>query len=102
MQPLTSCRSPASSGYFIPGSSEEQRSTSTEESSLAVAWRDCGSTLRRVVLFTGMMCIVGFFHPGLAPLIAAQELGTDPMDLGLFTSVLALGSIAGGIDSSTQ
>ena len=80
-----------------PRLEREQRSTSTEESSLAVAWRDCGSTLRRVVLFTGMMCIVGFFHPGLAPLIAAQELGTDPMDLGLFTSVLALGSIAGGI-----
>ena len=80
-----------------PRLEQEQRSTSAEGSSLAVAWRDCGSTLRHVVVFTGLMCVVGFFHPGLAPLIAAQELGTDPMDLGLFTSVLALGSIAGGL-----
>ena len=80
-----------------PRLEQEQRSTSAEGSSLAVAWRDCGSTLRQVVVFTGLMCVVGFFHPGLAPLIAAQELGTDPMDLGLFTSVLALGSIAGGL-----
>ncbi|MGB1196965.1 MAG: MFS transporter [Synechococcus sp.] len=80
-----------------PRLEKEQRSTSAEGSSLAVAWRDCGTTLRHVVLFTGLMCVVGFFHPGLAPLIAAQELGTDPMDLGLFTSVLALGSIVGGL-----
>ena len=80
-----------------PRLEQEQRSTSAEGSSLAVAWRDCGSTLRHVVVFTGLMCVVGFFHPGLAPLIAAEELGTDPMDLGLFTSVLALGSIAGGL-----
>ena len=47
--------------------------------------------------FTGLICVVGFFHPGLAPLIAANTLGPSPQDLGLFTSVLAAGSITGGI-----
>ena len=75
----------------------EQRSTPGKTASLSVAWRECGSTLRSVLVFTALMCVVGFFHPGLGPLIAAQELGTAPMDLAMFTSVLALGSIAGGI-----
>jgi hypothetical protein len=75
----------------------EQRSAPGEQASLRAAWRECGSTLRNVVLFTGLMCVVGFFHPGLGPLIAARELGNKPMDLALFTSVLALGSIAGGL-----
>jgi hypothetical protein len=43
------------------------------------------------------LCLVGFFHPGLAPLIAFEVLGGKPTDLGLFTSVLAAGSIAGGL-----
>lgn len=75
----------------------EQRSAPGEQASLRAAWRECGSTLRNVVLFTGLMCVVGFFHPGLGPFIAARELGNRPMDLALFTSVLALGSIAGGL-----
>jgi hypothetical protein len=40
---------------------------------------------------------VGFFHPGLAPVMAAQFIGASPQDLGLFTSVLAAGSITGGV-----
>jgi hypothetical protein len=47
--------------------------------------------------FTAISCLVGFFHPGLAPLIAASILGPSPQSLGLFTSVLACGSIAGGV-----
>ena len=46
---------------------------------------------------TALLCMVNFYHPGLAPLIASEILGPDPRDLGLFTSVLAAGSIAGGL-----
>lgn len=80
-----------------PRTELEERSAPGEKASLQVAWRECGSTLRHVLMFTGLMCVVGFFHPGLGPLIAAQELGNAPMDLAVFTSVLALGSIAGGL-----
>ena len=80
-----------------PRTELEQRSSPGEKASLRVAWRECGSTLRHVLMFTGLMCVVGFFHPGLGPLIAARELGDAPMDLAVFTSVLALGSIAGGL-----
>ena len=82
---------------LTPRTELEQRSAPGEKASLRVAWRECGSTLRHVLMFTGMMCVVGFFHPGLGPLIASQELGNAPMDLAIFTSVLALGSIAGGL-----
>jgi MFS family permease len=82
---------------LTPRKELEQRSAPGEKASLRVAWRECGSTLRHVLMFTGMMCVVGFFHPGLGPLIASQELGNAPMDLAIFTSVLALGSIAGGL-----
>ena len=61
------------------------------------AWRECGPTLQGVLTLTAVMCLVGFFHPGLAPLIAFDVLGGKPTDLGLFTSVLAAGSIAGGL-----
>ena len=47
--------------------------------------------------FTALFCLVGFFHPGLAPVLAARLIGEGPQDLGLFTSVLAAGSITGGI-----
>ena len=80
-----------------PRTELEQRSASGEKASLRVAWRECGSTLRHVLMFTGLMCLVGFFHPGLGPLIAARQLGGAPMDLAVFTSVLALGSITGGL-----
>ena len=46
---------------------------------------------------TAVLCLVGFFHPGLAPLMAEAILGSDPRDLGIFTSVLAAGSISGGL-----
>ncbi|MEA5443372.1 MFS transporter [Cyanobium gracile] len=75
----------------------EQRSAGGEGASLGAAWRDCGSTLRHVLRFTTVACLVGFFHPGLAPLIAAEVIGPSPQALGLFTSVLAAGSIAGGV-----
>jgi MFS family permease len=42
-------------------------------------------------------CLVGFFHPGLAPLLAYQLLGPSPLALGIFTSVIAAGSISGGV-----
>ena len=75
----------------------EQRSAGGEGSSLGAAWRECGSTLRHVLRFTTVACLVGFFHPGLAPLIAAEVIGSSPQALGLFTSVLAAGSICGGV-----
>jgi MFS family permease len=59
--------------------------------------RSCGVTLRHVLRFTALSCLVGFFHPGLAPLIAAHILGPTPQALGWFTSVLATGSIVGGV-----
>ncbi len=75
----------------------EQRSSAGEGASLGAAWRGCGSTLRHVLRFTTLACLVGFFHPGLAPLIAAEMIGPSPQALGLFTSVLAAGSICGGV-----
>ena len=75
----------------------EQRSDGKAGATLLKAWRDCGGTLRGVLTLTAGLCVVNFFHPGLAPLIAEQVLGPDPRDLGLFTSVLAAGSIAGGV-----
>ncbi|MFL0755074.1 MAG: MFS transporter [Prochlorococcus sp.] len=80
-----------------PNLEQEERSVAGKQATLIHAWRDGGSTLRQVLCFTAMFCLVGFFHPGLAPLIADQVLGSDPRDLGLFTSVLASGSIVGGL-----
>ncbi|MCX5931907.1 MAG: MFS transporter [Cyanobacteria bacterium] len=80
-----------------PDLSAERRSGSGVGSSLASAWRGCGASLRHVVVFTGLACLAVFFHPGLAPLIAAQVLGPSPQALGWFTSVLAAGSIGGGL-----
>jgi len=80
-----------------PNRSLEQLSSNTSAATLKSAWQECGPVLRHVLKFTGLICVVGFFHPGLAPLIAANTLGPSPQDLGLFTSVLAAGSITGGI-----
>tara|TARA_B100002051_G_scaffold168010_1_gene158676 strand:- start:16255 stop:17484 length:1230 start_codon:yes stop_codon:yes gene_type:complete len=90
---------PIGSVLFLlaPNRALEQRSAPGSRSTLRNAWLQCGSTLRGVLLLTGVLCLVGFFHPGLAPLIASQVLGPDPRDLGVFTSVLAAGSIAGGL-----
>jgi hypothetical protein len=65
--------------------------------SLQGAWRDCGPLLRHVIRFTAVACLVGFFHPGLAPVMASAVLGHSPQALGVFTSVIAAGSICGGV-----
>ena len=90
---------PISSLLFLlsPRRDLEQRSGGSGSATLLKAWRECGTTLRSVLAMTAMLCTVNFYHPGLAPLIASQMLGPDPRDLGLFTSVLAAGSIAGGV-----
>lgn len=75
----------------------ELRSHAGRTASLGAAWRSCGPTLRHVLRFTALACLVGFFHPGLAPLIASEVVGPSPQSLGLFTSVLAAGSIVGGV-----
>jgi len=80
-----------------PHRDREQRSSDGRSASLGTAWRACGGGLRHVLLFTGFACLVGFFHPGLAPLMAAHLVGSSPQDLGLFTSVIAVGSISGGV-----
>jgi len=80
-----------------PIRSLEQRSVPGQGASLGTAWRECGPVLRHVLLFTALATLVGFFHPGLAPLIAKEVLGPSPQALGTFTGVLAAGSIAGGM-----
>ncbi len=80
-----------------PHLDREQRSQAGRTASLLAAWRGCGPTLRHVLRFTALACLVGFFHPGLAPLIASAVVGPSPQALGLFTSVLAAGSVAGGV-----
>lgn len=65
--------------------------------SLTTAWRECGPALRHVLRFSALACLLGFFHPGLAPLIAAGLLGPSPQALGWFTATLAAGSISGGL-----
>jgi MFS family permease len=82
---------------MAPDRERERRSQRGASASLGTAWRDCGPALRHVLLFTGVACLVGFFHPGLAPLMALKLLGPSPMALGLFTSVIACGSISAGV-----
>jgi len=84
-------------GLLHPIRSAEQRSAPGRSASLGTAWRECGPVLRHVLRFTAIATLVGFFHPGLAPLIARQVLGPSPQALGIFTSVLAAGSICGGM-----
>jgi hypothetical protein len=75
----------------------EIRSAQGSEANLATAWRDAGGVLRHVLRYCAMACLLCFFHPGLAPMMAKQVLGPSPQSLGLFTSVLAAGSICGGL-----
>ena len=82
---------------MAPNREREQRSQRGQAASLGTAWRDCGPALRHVLLFTGLACLIGFFHPGLAPLMALKLLGPSPLALGLFTSVIACGSISAGL-----
>lgn len=69
----------------------------TNQTSLRAAWEGCGPVLRHALRFTALACLVVFFHPGLAPLMARQVLDGSPQALGTFTSVLAAGSICGGL-----
>ena len=80
-----------------PRRDQERRSGPGAGASLGTAWRECGDSLRHVLRFTALACLVGFFHPGLAPLMADQLMGPSPLALGLFTSVIAAGSITGGV-----
>jgi hypothetical protein len=73
------------------------RSGLGSSASVAAAWRDAGGVLRHVLRFCALACLLCFFHPGLAPVMAKQVLGPSPQSLGLFTSVLAAGSISGGV-----
>ena len=82
---------------MAPHRGREQRSQRGAAANLATAWRECGPILRHVLVFTALACLVGFFHPGLAPLMASQLVGPSPQALGLFTSVIAAGSITGGV-----
>jgi MFS family permease len=75
----------------------EERSPAGRSVALRAAWRECGPVLRHVLRFTALTCLVGFFHPGLAPVLAAAVVGPSPQALGVFTSVIAAGSIAGGV-----
>ncbi|MEB3261447.1 MAG: MFS transporter [Cyanobacteriota bacterium] len=75
----------------------EIRSQPGQAATLGRAWRDAGPTLRHVLRFAAMACLACFFHPALAPLMAKNVLGPSPQALGAFTSVLAAGSIAGGV-----
>lgn len=67
------------------------------QTSLRAAWEGCGPVLRHTLRFTALACLVVFFHPGLAPLMARQVLDGSPQALGTFTAVLAAGSICGGL-----
>ncbi|MFM7085955.1 MAG: MFS transporter [Cyanobium sp.] len=80
-----------------PDRSLEQRSGGGREASLLAAWHQGGNGLRHTLRFSGVACLVGFFHPGLAPLIAGRILGPTPQSLGVFTAVMAAGSVLGGV-----
>ena len=80
-----------------PNSQREEIMGGGATVSLGAAWMECGPVLRHVLRFTAIACLVGFFHPGLAPVIAAEVLDPSPQSLGLFTSVIAAGSLFGGV-----
>jgi MFS family permease len=80
-----------------PHGDRERRSRPGRATDLKTAWRTCGPALRHVLRFSALACLLGFFHPGLAPLIAAGVLGPTPQALGWFTATLAAGSISGGL-----
>ena len=86
---------------LLPNRSAEQTSLSGgrpgSEANLGAAWSGCGAVLRHVLRFTALACLMVFFHPGLAPLMARQVLDGSPQALGTFTAVLAAGSISGGL-----
>ena len=75
----------------------EEHAATPADASLLAAWQSCGGVLRHVLRYTALACLVIFFHPGLAPLMARRVLDSSPQALGTFTSVLAAGSICGGL-----
>ena len=68
---------PIASVTFLlrPNREQEVRSSGGQDASLLNAWRHCGSTLQGVLSFTAVLCLISFYHPGLAPLIALEQLG---------------------------
>jgi len=83
---------------LVPNRQAEERSGSTVATAgLRSAWSSCSPVLRHVLRFTALICLVSFFHPALAPVMARQVLGGSPQALGNFTAVLAAGSICGGV-----
>lgn len=80
-----------------PRQGVEVRSKPGQSATLLRAWREAGPVLRHVLRFCAVACLASFFHPAMAPLMARQVLGPSPQALGLFTSVLAAGSITGGV-----
>jgi MFS family permease len=80
-----------------PRQGVEVRSKPGQSASLGRAWREAGPVLRHMLRFCAVACLASFFHPAMAPLMARQVLGPSPQALGLFTSVLAAGSITGGV-----
>lgn len=80
-----------------PNRSMDHRPTHGAKVALTGAWRECGPVLRHVLRYTALACLLGFFHPGLAPVIANAVVGPSPQALGLFTSVIAAGSLCGGV-----
>ena len=80
-----------------PRSGVEVRSRAGQNASLHRAWTEAGPVLRHVLRFCAVACLASFFHPAMAPLMAREVLGPSPQSLGLFTSVLAAGSISGGV-----
>ena len=61
-----------------PNRGLEQRSVAGVSSGLRAAWRGSGPVLRHVLIYTALACLLGFFHPGLAPLMARDLLGPSP------------------------
>ena len=80
-----------------PRSGVEVRSRPGQSASLRRAWSESGPVLRHVLRFCAVACLASFFHPAMAPLMAREVLGPSPQSLGIFTSVLAAGSISGGV-----
>jgi len=80
-----------------PREGVEVRSKPGASATLGRAWNEAGPVLRHVLRFCAVACLAGFFHPAMAPLMAQEVLDPSPQALGLFTSVLAAGSITGGV-----
>jgi hypothetical protein len=101
MRPVTCCPIAALTWLMALHRDQEQRSQRGQASSVARAWRDCGPGLRQVLRFTALACLVGFFHPGLAPLIANELLGSSPQALG-YSPACSRPEVSVGCDPAAQ